>query len=93
MIEIIFIIGLFAVLYHIYKVINQDFDVNLAIVLFILQLILLGLFIALASALKDVKIAIMLKFIVLFSIIEFILFIVEILFHLGYIAKKNIKRY
>jgi len=93
MIEIIFIIGLFAVLYHIYKVINQDFDVNLAIVLFILQLILLGLFITLTSALKDVKIAIMLKFIVLFSIIEFILFIVEILFHLGYIAKKNIKRY
>lgn len=93
MIEIIFIIGLFAVLYHIYKVINQDFDVNLAIVLFILQLILLGLFIALTSALKDVKIAIMLKFIVLFSIIEFILFIVEILFHLGYIAKKNIRRY
>ena len=93
MIEIIFIIGLFAVLYHIYKVINQDFDVNLAIVLFILQLILLGLFIALASALKDVKIAIMLKFIVLFSIIEFILFIVEILFYLGYIAKKNIKKY
>lgn len=93
MMEIIFIIGLFAVLYNIYKVINQDFDVNLAIVLFILQLILLGLFIALTSALKDVKIAIMLKFIVLFSIIEFILFIVEILFHLGYIAKKNIKRY
>jgi len=93
MIEIIFIIGLFAVLYHIYKVINQDFDVNLAIVLFILQLILLGLFITLTSALKDVKIAIMLKFIVLFSIIEFILFIVEILFHLGYIAKKNIKKY
>jgi len=89
MIEIIFLVSFGLLMFHFFRIFNNEFNLPYAIVIFISQLIMLGLFISLTAITQDLKVAVMTRFITLFVIIELILLIVEVLYNLGYIVIKS----
>jgi len=92
MIEILFLVSFGLLIYHLFRILNNEFSLPYSIIFFISQLIMLGLFLSLTAIMQDVKIAIMTRFIVIFVVVELILTIIEILYSLGYIVIKLSKK-
>ena len=89
MIELFFLISVAITLYHLYKILNEEFNIKLSIIFLILQLILFGFILTYTTVSFDLLASTILRFISLILIIEFLFFIVEVFVSLGYIIKKK----
>jgi hypothetical protein len=79
MMELIFLVSLGILLYHLYRLLNANFDIKRAIIFLIAQLILFGYFLlaqlaSVAYQVYEYKIAVMLSLVTIIFIVEFILF-------------------
>jgi len=89
MIEVIFLVAFGLTIYHIFRILNNQFSLPYSIVSLVSNIIILGLFLMLTSITLDPTIAIYTNILYMFVVVEFILLIIEVLINLGYIAIKT----